>query len=307
MTKTEAFIEKAKLVHGDRYDYSLVEYVNAHSKVKIVCKIHGVFEQAPTAHTSTKQGCPKCAGNTRQTVEEFTAKAKKVHGDTYDYSLVKYTNNNTKVTIICQAHGEFEQRPDYHTDSKSGCPKCANNIKLSTGEFIERAKLIHGNKYDYSKVKYISTHKKVIVICPKHGEFLQKPNSHISTKTGCPKCVSNTHSKVCITWLESIMELENIHIQHALNGGEFKIPSTKYSADGFCTETNTIYEFYGDRWHGNPKIYKPEFGCYPKDKLVTAGELYQKTIIRENKIRELGYNLITIWQSDWKEQQKLKC
>ncbi|MCK9369596.1 DUF723 domain-containing protein [Candidatus Dojkabacteria bacterium] len=307
MTKTESFVGRAKLVHGDRYDYSLVKYANAHTKVNIICHTHGIFSQAPAAHTSTKQGCPKCAGNTRQTIGEFTTRAKKVHGDKYDYSLVNYVNNNTKVTIICPEHGEFEQKPDYHTNSKAGCPMCADNIKLSTEEFIKRSKLIHNDKYNYSKVEYISTHKKVILICPIHGEFSQKPNNHISMKTGCPRCVSKTHSKMCIDWLESTMESEAIHIKHALNGGEFKIPTTNYSADGYCVDTNTIYEFYGDRWHGNPKIYEPDFGCYPKDKLITAGELYQKTVERENKIKSLGYNLITMWQSDWNDQQKLKC
>ncbi len=171
--------------------------------------------------------------------------------------------------------------------------------------FIKRAKLIHGDRYDYSLVDYSSTHKKIVIICPIHGIFLQKPNSHLSTKAGCPKCVSKTHSKACVNWLESIMQSEDIYIHHATNGGEYKIPGTKYSADGFCEETNTIYEFYGDRWHGNPNLYDPNFGCYPKDKLVTAGELYQKTTSRENKIKELGYNLVTMWQSDWNNRQKL--
>ncbi|MCK9369635.1 hypothetical protein M0R04_06985 [Candidatus Dojkabacteria bacterium] len=106
-----------------------------------------------------------------------------------------------------------------------------------------------------------------------------------------------SYSYACIGWLESIIEKENLHIQHALNGGEYSIPRTPCHADGFCRETNTIYEFYGDYWHGNPKVYEPEFINQINSK--TMGELYTATIIRENKIKELGYNLITVWESDF--------
>ncbi len=110
----------------------------------------------------------------------------------------------------------------------------------------------------------------------------------------------DTYSYKSCSWIESTMESENIHIQHAMNGGEFSIPTTRYHADGYCSETNTIYEFYGDYWHGNPKIYEPDF--YNKNKDMTMGKAYQKTIERENKIKSLGYNLITIWESDYEQK-----
>ena len=108
---TYEFIEKAKKVHGDKYDYSKVEYVNSRTKICIICPQHGEFWQTPNAHLM-KEGCPKCKGENvskvnRRTTNEFIEKAKKVHGDKYDYSKVDYKNNSTKVCIICPIHGEF--------------------------------------------------------------------------------------------------------------------------------------------------------------------------------------------------------
>ena len=102
------------------------------------------------------------------------------------------------------------------------------------------------------------------------------------------------YSYKCISWLESIMEQKGIHIQHALNGGEYQIPNTRYSADGYCTETNTIYEFHGDYWHGNPVLYESEIINEINGK--SMGELYQKTIEREEEIRSMGYKLVIVWE-----------
>lgn len=104
------------------------------------------------------------------------------------------------------------------------------------------------------------------------------------------------YSYASIRWLESIMQLENIHIQHALNDGEFLIPGTKYRADGYCQETNTIYEFHGDYWHGNPLLFESSVINEVIGK--TMGELYQKTIIKEEEIRGLGYNLVVKWETE---------
>ena len=125
---TKEFIEKAKLVHGNKYDYSLVEYYNTSTKVKIICKKHGVFEQTPEKHIQNR-GCPVCGGKNKLSTEEFIEKAKSVHGNKYDYSLVKYINSKTKVKILCKNHGVFEQNSNNHLSKKCGCPKCSNSIK----------------------------------------------------------------------------------------------------------------------------------------------------------------------------------
>jgi len=120
---TSEFIEQAKQVHGDKYDYSLVEYIYAKTKVKIICPLHGVFEQIAGNHLRG-YGCDKCSRKeTKSTTSEFIEKARGMHGDKYDYSLVEYINAITKVKIICHEHGEFEQQPNSHL-SKCGCDKC---------------------------------------------------------------------------------------------------------------------------------------------------------------------------------------
>ena len=193
------FIEKAIKVHGDKYDYSKVNYKNMRTKITIICPIHGEFEQTPDSHIYGNNGCPKCGDVSmvnkrfnKFTTKSFIEKAIKVHGYKYDYSKVNYINNSIKIKIICSIHGEFEQTPVLHLRG-SGCPKCGNyllkNIKSSnTKEFIKKAKEIHGDKYDYSKVVYKNAHDKVTIICPIHGEFLKSPNNHLSKKQGCPIC-----------------------------------------------------------------------------------------------------------------------
>lgn len=193
---TEEFVEKAKAVHGNKYNYSKVEYISIRTKVTILCPIHGEFEQNPHDHINNK-GCPKCGRekvdkSQRHTLEQFIDKAKIVHENSiYDYSKVNYVNNKTKVTIVCQEHGEFQQKPDKHLAGHH-CPKCAN-INISKAqrdtleEFISKAKLVHGDKYDYSKVVYTNNKTKVIIICKEHGEFKQKAENHINQQ-GCPSC-----------------------------------------------------------------------------------------------------------------------
>lgn len=105
-------------------------------------------------------------------------------------------------------------------------------------------------------------------------------------------------SRICVYWLEHTMKRDGIYIQHILNEGEYKIPETRYRADGYCRETNTIYEFHGDRFHGNPKLFTSEELCHPYND-TTAGELYQNTIERETQIKELGYNLVVMWENDY--------
>ena len=207
----KTFIEKAKQIHGDKYDYSKVNYINKSTKVCIICPKHGEFLQCPESHLKGC-GCPKCANEkATMTTEQFIEKAKKIHGDKYDYSKVKYTNSHSPVLIHCNKCGcEFEQLPYTHLQG-NGCPNCANNKKKSSDEFIEKAKSIHGDKYDYSKVNYINNSTKVCIICSKHGEFWQTPYHHLN-KHGCPKCANEqTHAKQKIGKDEFIKKAKEVH------------------------------------------------------------------------------------------------
>ena len=185
----EIFIETAKAIHGNRYDYSKSLYTGSDKKIVIICRTHGEFEQVAGKH-SKGQNCPKCCRDSQKSnTKDFIEKAIKMHEYRYDYSKVDYTNNHTKVAITCKEHGEFLQTPQSHLSGKH-CSKCSGNCKYTTDEFIEKAKTIHGQRYDYSKVKYVKTNEKVSIICKEHGEFNQTPNSHLSCN-GCPKCGGN--------------------------------------------------------------------------------------------------------------------
>ncbi len=185
---TEEFIEKAITVHGDKYDYSLVEYIRSAMKVKIICKEHNyIFETTPNNHLSGK-GCTKCANVYRKTTEEFITECILIHVDKYDYSLVKYIGAFTKVIIRCKVHDYiFSQTPSDHLSGK-GCPKCGGNVKSNTKEFIEKAIAVHGYKYDYSLVVYNCNRTKVKIICKEHNYiFSQTPSAHLQG-AGCHKC-----------------------------------------------------------------------------------------------------------------------
>jgi hypothetical protein len=137
---TEEFVLRANNIHGNRYDYSLVEYAGTCTKVKIICKTHGVFEQGAQNHFRG-QNCPKCAGKQggkkRLTTEHYISRSNVVHNNKYDYSLTKYINNSTRVEIICPAHGMFEQIPQNHFRGE-GCPKCGRlNAKQTNLEKYE--------------------------------------------------------------------------------------------------------------------------------------------------------------------------
>ena len=210
----QEFIEKANLIHNNKYDYSKVKYVNNNTKVCIICPKHGEFWQTPHHHLNG-HGCSKCRNENngdrrRHNTEDFIRKSKSIHGEKYNYDKVNYVNSYSKVCIICPEHGEFWQSPYVHIQGHE-CPECAKikrakNNKHSIDEFIQKSKLIHGDKYDYSKVEYINSHTKVCIICPEHGEFWQRPCCHTNLRQGCPFCNES----------QSEMEIEQILCEHKI-------------------------------------------------------------------------------------------
>lgn len=190
------FIQRAREIHGDKYDYSQTEYIKAKELVTIICPKHGIFKQRPQDHVLKACGCPKCKGEKviavhSYTKEKFIELANNKHNFKYDYSQINYINYSTDIKIICPIHGEFQQIPRNHILG-TGCPKCgreqANKAEsYNLNNFIEKANKIHFDKYNYSKVEYINSQTKVCIICPEHGEFWQTPANHLQGQ-GCPKC-----------------------------------------------------------------------------------------------------------------------
>ncbi len=210
---TEEFISQAKNVWGDKYDYSKTIYDGVNKKVIIVCPEHGEFEIKPIDFLHG-HGCPACGGVKRLTNSSFIEKAKSVHGNKYDYSLVNYKNNSTPVEIICHQkdangneHGVFIQTPRNHLQG-DGCPKCFKSFKKTTEEFIQQARAVHGDKYDYSKVVYNGNKTPITIICPKHGEFTQTPIYHLQGH-GCQKCYYERSGQLRKKSLEEFIKQAN--------------------------------------------------------------------------------------------------
>lgn len=278
------FVIKAKKIHGDKYDYSKVNYQGNKVKVCISCPEHGDFWQVPNSHLSGRS-CPICGkavtrSSLRDTLDSFIKKARIKHGDKYDYSLVKYVDSIHKVKIICPEHGVFEQTPAMHL-SENGCPKCgiikAHPFK-NTETFIADAQRIHGDKYDYSKTEYVSVFKPVVIICPKHGDFNQTPNSHLHGH-GCPRCshhISKGEQEM-MDWIKQYFS-DACHATRVLAGKDIDIyiPSKK-----FGIEYNGIY------------FHSAQF----KDKYDHLRKL--------ETAQQLGIRLMQFWDFEWENKKDI--
>lgn len=294
---TQLFIEKAKQIHNNIYTYNKTNYKDYNKKVIITCKEHGDFYQTIFSHLAGS-GCPECgrlkANNSlRSTKEDFVEKAQNIHKERYSYDNFIYIDAHIPGLITCHIHGNFMQSADSHLRGR-GCSKCSGKRQSNTIEFINKANIVHNFRYDYSHFEYITCKKPSIIICKIHGEFYQNANNHLQGR-GCSKCSSN------ISIMESLW-LDTFNLKNS--GIQIKINDLIIKPDGYDPISNTIYEFYGDYWHGNPKIYHKDDINMANNKKF--GELYQKTLEREYILKEAGYNLITIWESDWKKLSKKK-
>jgi Zn finger protein HypA/HybF involved in hydrogenase expression len=298
----EAFIAKCVELHGNNYDYSKVVYTVSTDKVIITCKIHGDFEQQANSHVRGN-GCPLCGRTKRKlTTSEFIRRSIEIHGDIYDYSKVKYETFYVPVILKCPVHGDFEIKPANHLGS-SGCMSCGHQktgdaFRFSQDTFIQRAVKAHGDKYDYSKVNYINNMVKVEILCKQHNlTFWQSPQKHWIGQQ-CPKCSHHKkYSNDAVAWLKVMEVLYSTSIQHVENGGEYRIPKTRYKADGYSKELNIVFEYYGNAFHGNPEVYDRDKVFIKSHK--TYGEMYDYTLQREDEIKALGFHLVTIWEKEW--------
>ena len=189
------FTSEAIKVHGDKFDYSSVDYKSALQKVIITCPVHGKFEQTPSTHLRAVYGCPKCSNSSvnndrKITTAQFTSRAIGIHGNKYDYSKVNVIDGKLPVIINCPIHGEFSQGVQEHLSGK-GCRQCgfestSKKLVKSLEKFVLEARLQHGDKFDYSQVDYKSSFEPVKIVCPTHGLFEQLPHTHL--KAGCRKC-----------------------------------------------------------------------------------------------------------------------
>lgn len=280
LLSTEDFIKRAIKVHGLKYDYSKSEYLGINKKINIICPEHGEFQQLPHNHWNGK-GCPKCKAESNRarfsfTKEQFIKKANTKFKNKFNYDLVEYINCDTPVRIVCPEHGEFLQTPYAHLNSKFGCEKCAKHetgmsFRKDKEHFVEKARQVHGDRYDYSELDYIENKSKVKIICPKHGAFFQLPSNHYAGN-GCPVC----HNSRIEDFVRDYLTENNISFEEKNR----KIISP-YELDFVIEDKKLAIECNGVYWHSESE---------GKDK--------QYHINKTTKSKNKGYKLIQILESE---------
>ena len=310
LTKTnEEYINEAQLFHNYKYDYTQTVYTGAINLITIICPVHGLFTQVADVHL--RSGCYDCGRKSMcekrlMSFEEFMKKVFVVHTEDvlskYDFSETRVHRQKDPISIKCIKHGVFTTSPDNfihgHGCSKCGWESTSNQQRYTTDKYKIIALDIHGeNRFDYTDVVYTNMKSIISLRCIKHNhKFDTVAELHITAPvTGgcchCRKFITKT-SKMCDNWLNDAEKKSGYIFQR-----EWNIPYTKYIADAYCTETNTIYEFQGDFWHGNPNLY--DSNAINPVKKCTFRELYNKTSVKTNVIKGLGYNFIEIWEYDW--------
>lgn len=259
----------------------LSDYNGDKNYIEVKCKRDGNVWKTKPNWLKQGVGCQICynkrRGDTlRKSNEEFIQQAKKIHGEKYDYSKVDYKDNKTKVTIICPKHGEFYMSPNKHISLKQNCPKCAseqNGIvkRLTLAAFVNRSKLKHGDKYDYSKVEYINVDTPITIVCPKHGEFKQTPYIHMKGH-GCPRCRQSFLENI----VRNFLTKKNIVFEEQKR---FKWLS-KQSLDFYLPEHNIAIECQGIQ-HYNKKLIRWENFNY---ELILKRDNIKQNLCKQNDI-----------------------
>jgi len=301
----ETFIKEAKILHKNKYDYSKFQYINNSTKGIIICENLHEFFQEPSSHLKG-QGCPKCAGNNRKSLETFIEEAKILHKDNYDYSKFIYINNSTKGIITCKkCKTDFLQSSHSHLLG-TGCPKCSGKIKKTLDEFINDSNKVHKDNYTYNNFKYINNKTKGIIICKTHGEFFQNPHNHLAGN-GCPKCSGSKTARILEEWFKkeninyiSEYKVEGINgnnayfdyylkdhdtfieldgIQHFKQVRNWKSPIEQLSSDIFKmkTEFKIIRLFQEDIWNKKFDFETLKEALNSKEKLIClpSKEIYK--------------------------------
>lgn len=303
------FVKRSRVKHGYKYGYATSVYITSTEPLEIYCIGGGhYFWQTPHKHMNAGHGCPTC-GARIMSKPEFVRRSKLEHGDSCFYDDSLFVNLSVPIALLClndMDHGWFNQLPKDHLLGH-GCPKCGrarNGLSrmLSKEEIVKRFRKVHGDSCCYKDSKYTGYWKKMGIRCNRdktHGTFESTPANHIQGAS-CPRCVQRGWSKISMTWLKFMEIRLGTHIKHALNGGELRIKHGKtcYSVDGYEPKSKTVLEFHGDYWHGNPNIYDPDV-IQPTTKM-TYGQLYERTLVKESKLKSMGYGYVCIWESEWR-------
>ena len=329
----DTYLSTASTKFNNRYIYQVNDPYKHNEKQLIVCPDHGEFIITGHSHLNSKYGCPQCGNEYRSLkIRERNTKSKKNWNHIKSELIEMYDNRyifpdkfegsvQDKVDVECPIHGIFSKhlfvllqnkRPHQcqkcrHESTKTymykisteqrNCTSRVNRInankkrKLNFNDAVNRFKAVHGDKFEYYESSYAGISKVISFICPKHGEVSMLGKEHEVSKHGCPKCAINNKSKVEELWLNNF----NISIkQHRimLQDGKMVI------VDGYDSETNTVYEFLGDFWHGHPS-WHDKFNGINQRNGISFINLFESTKIRFQNLYELGYNICYLWENDY--------
>lgn len=301
LNKNENWLNDFKSIHGDRYDYSKVNYVNNKIKVEIICREHDSFFMKPNAHTTQKQGCPKCSRKYKDR-ETFIEASIMIFGNLYDYSKVEYENSHEKVEIICKEHKSFLMCPKDHINQKQGCPKCgkismSDKHRKDVNLLIDQFKEINGDRYDYSKVEYKNNSTKVEIICKEHDSFFQSPKSHLKGE-GCPKCNISKGERRIMTYLDRLKIDYNYNYSFDDCRDKLTLPFDFYLPEyNLCIEYDGEQHFRAIDWFGgNENFEKQKKRDYIKDIYCLDNKisLIRISYLEYNKINDILYSIFNI-------------
>jgi hypothetical protein len=277
-------------IHKDKYSYEKTVYVNRYTKIIITCPIHGDFQQTPLMH-SQGHGCVKCQKSKKDhgniiNQDFFIEKCRKIHGNKYSYEKTIYNGVRNEITISCPIHGDFQQIAGTHLYG-CGCSRCSrekqskNTLLKFSKNLISRFHNIHGNLYNYDKVKYCGMHEKVTITCSIHGDFEQLPYNHIYNESCCPKCVK-TYFRTEEEFRQFIQSL--IPSAYKTAKGEI-IP--KQELDVYIPSRKIAFEFQGEYWHKHHHV-----------------DTEERDERKRQSCKNLGIKLYEIWENDWNNNRE---
>lgn len=287
--------EIARKRHNDEYDYSLIEKIDFyHQPVPIIHRICGKIFQLPLGyHASSGTRCPCLNKYKKMNTESFLAKCHKQNlQEKFDLSKVNYVKSNIKICIGClTCSREFWSTPNNFLRGK-GCPECSGTI-INTEIFHKKLKRLYGDTIDVSDAIFDNMNANVLITCTKHQEKFEVKTYKLYTGAiVCKRCAYRKGfvSKKEIDWLDKLQIPINNRQKCIMNG------KRKYLVDALVDKT--IYEFYGEYWHGDPRVY-PERSFVNRTMEKTMDQLYEETIEREFELHKLGYEVKFVWEYDW--------
>lgn len=329
ITQSE-FLDRVNKKFGNKFSVQVPEEFSLDKEITVICPCHGNMVISGRGMLYGKCGCLGCASDLRNANSKITqltpwtsrvAEFNKVHNHQYTYEETHIGNNKSKIKIRCNKHGFFEKHLFAHLAGK-GCPACqtestkifnkrkqskeerkqlakenrttANRQKALENKMpLETAKELiasrHGEKFSYNWSTYNGWSYPLSITCKLHGEFVQTCKDHVAAARGCPSCARISKSRLEDEWLNSFSIIDRQH--------KIKIDGKTIKVDGYDQNTNTVYEFLGDYWHGHPNWHSKLDGINANNKIPFV-DLFEQTKIRFDKIKNLCYNIVYVWEND---------